>query len=208
MPNKLIFKILLTITSVWGLDLNAQEYNKERYTVELSVTPLATVHIGPFQSLTGGASQKSNNYISGVIRGIYRHTAKWSFSAGLGYSSQEVTTSAAIVNPSIEQSKYSSNLHIWELPIEARFNFLKHFYANAGPLVHAQLNSNNHVDKQTGLGINIGLGVKVPLSPSFNISLSPHYKMYSLIPFQTESHHDRTQLLGIAIGASYIFGKH
>lgn len=203
MLNKLLSKLLLTITTLFALNLNAQEYHRGRYSVELSLTPLASVHIGPLQSLTGGASHESNHYIAGIARGIYKHTDRWSFSTGLGYSSQTIITTGAVVNPSSEQSSYSSNLHLLEIPVDAKIGFLKHFFANAGPILHFQLNSNSHVDKQTGVGMNIGLGVKVPLSRSFEASLSPQYKMYSLIPFQSGNHYDRTQMLGIGIGVSY-----
>ena len=109
---------------------------------------------------------------------------RWPFNTVIGYSTQEVITELAIVNPELERKIYSSNLHVLEIPLEARLSFLKYFYANAGPILHFQPNSNNLVDKQTGVGINIGVGTKVPLSPRFAASLSPHYKMYSLIPFR------------------------
>lgn len=192
--------IFLSALMLWGSNLNAQEDKEKRYSLELSVTPLATVHISPLQSLTGAASHDSGRYIGGLVRAVYKHTEKWSFGTGLGYSFQKVTTTAALVDPNIQQRTHSSNLRIWEIPVEARFGFLKHFYANAGTLLHFQQNTIQNIDKQTGLGLNIGLGIKVPLSKRFGVSVSPHYKMYSLIPFQSGNHYDRTQLLGIGIG--------
>lgn len=185
---------------LWHTHVNAQENKKRSYSLELSITPLASVHIGPPQFLTGAAGHKSNNYIGGQIRGVYKYTERWSFGTGLGYSTQKVTTTPPLVNPSIGQSTYSSSLHIWEIPMEARLTFFKHFYANAGTLIHVQQNANQHIDKQNGLGINIGAGVNVPLSSKLAVSISPHYKMSSLVPFQSKNHHDRTQLLGIGIG--------
>lgn len=211
MKRTIITNILLTVLTVstqLGTGLYAQEHNSGRYGIDLSITPLSSVNIGPLKSLDGSGSHDSKHYISGLVRGTYQHTERWSFSAGLGYSSQKVTTTSALVNPGIDQIKHSTNLHIWEIPLEARIGFLKYFYASAGPMIHLQQNSNSHVDKQNGLGFNIGVGTKIPLSQSIAVSVSPHYKMYSLIPFQSGNHYDRIQTVGVQIGISYSLGKH
>lgn len=211
MQNKLLCRILLTVLTVstqLATSLYAQEHNSGRYGIDLSITPLSSVNIGPLKSLDGSAGHISKNYISGLVRGTYQHTERWSFSVGLGYSSQKVTTTYPVINPNIEQKKYFTSLHIWEVPLEARIGFLKYFYASAGPMIHLQQNSNSHVDKQNGLGFNISVGTKIPLSQSIAVSVSPHYKMYSLIPFQSGNHYDRIQTVGVQIGISYSFGKH
>jgi hypothetical protein len=70
-------------------------------------------------------------------------------------------------------------------------------------MLHFQQNSNSYVDKQHGIGFHIGLGAKVPLSQQFAVLLSPNYKMYSLIPFQSGRSYDRVQALGITVGVNY-----
>ncbi|WP_286851887.1 hypothetical protein, partial [Sphingobacterium sp. UBA7253] len=114
---------------------------------------------------------------------------------------------SGIVDPSVERMQYSSELSIWEIPLDARVKFLKYLYANAGPMLHFQQNANSYVDKQHGIGFHIGLGAKVPLSQQFAVLLAPHYKMYSLIPFHSERNSDRARVLGIAVGLNYRFAK-
>ncbi|WP_367330257.1 outer membrane beta-barrel protein [Sphingobacterium multivorum] len=203
MLKKLLSGISFSLLTLSGTALYAQQNNSGNYEIELSFTPLAESTIGPRKSLMGAGSDDSKNYIAGLLRVGYHYNETWSFGAGLGYSHQNITTTSVIVDPSVERMQYSSDLSIWEIPLDARVKFLKYLYANAGPMLHFQQNSNSHVDKQNGIGFHIGLGAKVPLSQQFAVTLSPHYKMYSLIPFHYERNSDRAQVLGIAVGVNY-----
>jgi len=207
MLNKLLSRIFLSVLTLSATGLYAQQNNSGSYDIELSITPLAESTIGPRKSLMGAGSDDSKNYIAGLLRVGYHYNETWSFGAGVGYSHQNITTTSAIVDPSVERMQYSSELSIWEFPLDARVKFLKYLYANAGPLLHFQQNANSYVDKQHGIGFHIGLGAKVPLSQQFAVTLSPHYKMYSLIPFHSKRNYDRVQALGIAVGVNYKFAK-
>ena len=207
MLKKLLSGISLSLLTLSATSLYAQQNNGGGYDIELSITPLAESTIGPRKSAFGAGSDDSKNYMAGLLRVGYRYNETWSFGAGLGYSHQNITTTSGIVDPSVERMQYSSALSIWELPLDARIKFLKYLYANAGPMLHFQQNANSHVDKQNGIGFHIGLGAKVPLSQQFAVTLSPHYKMYSLIPFQSGRNYDRVQVLGIAVGLNYRFAK-
>ncbi|QQT62615.1 outer membrane beta-barrel protein [Sphingobacterium multivorum] len=203
MLKKLLSRIFLSVLTLSATGLYAQQNNSGSYDIELSITPLAESTIGPRKSLMGAGSDDSKNYIAGLLRVGYHYNETWSFGAGVGYSHQNITTTSAIVDPSVERMQYSSELSIWEFPLDARVKFLKYLYANAGPMLHFQQNANSYVDKQHGIGFHIGLGAKVPLSQQFAVTLSPHYKMYSLIPFHSERNYDRVQVLGIGIGVNY-----
>ncbi|WP_293886801.1 MULTISPECIES: outer membrane beta-barrel protein [unclassified Sphingobacterium] len=207
MLKKLLSGISFSLLTLSGTALYAQQNNSGSYEIELSFTPLAERTIGPRRSLMGAGSDASKNYIAGLLRVGYHYNEIWSFGVGLGYSHQNITTTSAIVDPSVERMQYSSELSIWEFPLDARVKFLKYLYANAGPMLHIQQNSNSHVDKQNGIGFHIGLGAKIPLSQQFAVTLSPHYKTYSLIPFQSGRNYDRVQVLGIAVGLNYRFAK-
>ncbi|WP_426790721.1 outer membrane beta-barrel protein [Sphingobacterium sp. WOUb80] len=207
MLNKLLSGISLSLLVLSGTGLYAQQNNGSRYDIEFSITPLAESAIGPRKGLMGASSDASKNYMAGLLRVGYHYNETWSFGAGLGYSHQNITTTSAIVDPSVERIQYSSELSIWEVPLEARIKFLKYLYANAGPMLHIQQNSNSHVDKQNGIGFHIGLGAKIPLSQQFAVTLSPNYKMYSLIPFHSERNYDHVQALGISIGVNYKFAR-
>jgi len=207
MLKKLLSGIFISLLTLSGTTLYAQQNNGGSYDIELSITPLAESTIGPRKSLMGAGSDASKNYIAGLIRVGYHYNETWSFGAGVGYSHQDITTTSAIVDPSVERIQYSSELSIWELPLDARVKFLKYLYANAGPMLHFQQNANSHVDKQNGIGFHIGLGAKIPLSQQIAVMLSPNYKMYSLIPFQSEKNYDRARALGIGIGVNYKFAR-
>jgi len=207
MLKKLLSGISFSLLTLSGTALYAQQDNGGRYDVEFSITPLAESTIGPRKSLMGAGSDASKNYIAGLLRVGYHYNEIWSFGVGLGYSHQNITTTSAIVDPSVVRMQYSSDLSIWEIPLDGRVKFLKYLYANAGPMLHFQQNANSYVDKQNGIGFHIGLGAKVPLSQQFAVLLSPHYKMYSLIPFQSERNYDRVRVLGIAAGLNYRFAK-
>lgn len=207
MLNKLLSRIFLSVLTLSATGLYAQQNNSGSYDIELSITPLAERTIGPRKSLMGACSDDSKNYIAGLLRVGYHYNETWSFGAGVGYSHQNITTTSAIVDPSVERMQYSSELSIWEFPLDARVKFLKYLYANAGPMLHFQQNANSYVDKQHGIGFHIGLGAKVPLSQQFAVTLFPHYKMYSLIPFQSGRNYDRVRVLGIGIGVNYRIAK-
>ncbi|QQT32003.1 outer membrane beta-barrel protein [Sphingobacterium multivorum] len=207
MLKKLLSRIFLSVLTLSGTNLYAQQRNGSGYDIEFSITPLAESTIGPRMGLMGSGSDDSKNYIAGLLRVGYRYNETWTFGAGVGYSHQNITTTSAIVDPSAERMQYSSELSIWEIPLDARVKFLKYLYANAGPILHFQQNTNSYVDKQNGIGIHIGLGAKIPLSQQFAVTLSPHYKMYSLIPFQSERNYDRVRIFGIGIGVNYRIAK-
>lgn len=207
MLKKLLSRIFLSVLTLSGTNLYAQQRNGSGYDIEFSITPLAESTIGPRMALMGAGSDDSKNYIAGLLRVGYHYNETWSFGAGLGYSHQNITTTSGIVNPSVERMQYSSELSIWEIPLDARVKFLKYLYAGAGPILHFQQNANSYVDKQNGIGFHIGLGAKIPLTQQFAVTLSPHYKMYSLIPFQSERNYDRVRVLGIAVGLNYRFAK-
>ncbi|MGF7028462.1 outer membrane beta-barrel protein [Sphingobacterium sp. HSC-15S19] len=207
MLNKLLSRIFLSVLTLSATGLYAQQNNSGSYEIELSFTPLAERTIGPRKSAFGAGSDASKNYIVGLLRVGYHYNETWSFGVGLGYSHQNITTTSGIVDPSVERMQYSSELSIWEVPLDARVKFLKYLYANAGPMLHFQQNANSYVDKQHGIGFHIGLGAKVPLSQQFAVTLFPHYKMYSLIPFQSGRNYDRVRVLGIGIGVNYRIAK-
>ena len=185
----------------------AQESTTGKYSLEFSVTPISTVTIGPFQELVGAGSNESDRYFGGQLGIGYQYNSWLSLHTSIAYSRQNVTTTPAVVDPTLHRDIFHSKINIIELPLEARVKFLKYLYANVGPSIHLQQNTNKYVDKQSGVGMTLGIGAAVPVSKYMKVTVAPHYKIYSLIPFEAGHNRDRIQLLGGTLGVGYNFAK-
>ncbi len=202
--NKLsYYGIFIFCSSFLCTKAYSQDIHKQQYSLEINVSPITTSHIGPLKDLIGGPGHEGKNYFGLSAKVSYSLTEKWSLATGIGYSTQKAVTVLPYDGSPGKEKIITQKLHVWEVPLEVKYNLSKYFFTYAGPLVHFQQKELYGLDKQSGIGAQIGIGVQIPLSNRFSISASPSYKMYSLIPFHTNSHYDRMQLLGVNLGLKY-----
>lgn len=194
----LIFCPLLLSTRTY-----TQETNKSNFSLEIKVNPITASHIGPLKDLIGGASHTGKNYFGLTVKGSYSMSERWSLATGIGYSTQKIITVLPYDGKPGNERTIKDQLQVWEIPLEVNYSISKYFFTYAGPLLHFQQKEVYALDKQAGIGVQIGIGAQIPLNSKFTIFASPSYKMYSLIPFISKRHDDKMQLFGVSFGLKY-----
>lgn len=197
------YSLFISCLSLSSHTLSAQELDKNKLSIEINATPFAFSHIGPLIQLIGGPSHSRKNYFSLVAKSKYELSTKWSVGAGLGYSTLNVITTFPGTGLPEDEIRVTERVSIWELPLEVNYALSKNFFTYLGPVLHLQQEAIKSLDRQSGIGGQIGFGVQFPLKNRFSVVASTSYKLYSLIPFNSERHNDRISILGINLGIKY-----
>lgn len=197
------YGLLIFCSSILYTKTSSQEVYKKKLGFEINVSPVSLSHIGPFEMMYGGAGHTGENYFGIAAKGTYSITRKWSLATGIGYSTQKLVTTLPYDGAPGNEKTITQQLQVWELPVLTHYYLSKYFFTSAGPIIHLQQKAVYALDKQSGIGAQIGLGVQIPVKNSFAISLSPSYRIYSLIPFSSTRHDDRMRVLDVNLGLKY-----
>ncbi|MDR2915627.1 MAG: hypothetical protein LBV74_12470 [Tannerella sp.] len=157
----------------------------------------------PFASVDGGASYNSQNYYAFALNYLRDINQRLEFETGLEYSKHKFIIEPSI--PDLESKK--SSLSLINIPLTVRVNFWKYVFVNGGILVDIDVTKDSDVDRQTGLGVMMGVGGKYDLSSGLSVFVNPYFKIHSLLSFEMESIHYRLGNAGIRAGVTYAFGK-
>lgn len=102
-------------------------------------------------------------------------------------------------------SPYNADLSLINIPLTVRANFANYFFANVGLLLGFETSSSNIIDKQSGVGALLGVGVQYELNNGLGLFVNPYTKMHALIPFSAEKYHQRLLEWGLRVGVTYSF---
>ncbi len=118
---------------------------------------------------------------------------------GVNYSYQnftEETISDALA--AIRDTK-NYNLHLVNVPVGLRAEFLKYGFVNGGILVDLM--------KEPGIGSYFGVGAKIESPIGFGMFINPYVKAHSLFPFNFNRNADRILETGVRVGLFFQLGK-
>ena len=196
----LLVAILFLIGGSLNSNSQTNQAKSEKGKIGISMTPIADNDVFYFESLSGVGSTYGNGaYTLGL--NYLRHINHWlELETGLEYSLHRVTVNSA---PMPESTSRKTKLQLIEIPVTVRTNFLRYFFANAGPVLHFDVSKNNSVDEQTGLGFLIGVGAKYDFNSGFSIFVNPYAKINTLLYFTLDKYHERTSTNGVRIGVTY-----
>ncbi len=201
---KSVFVFSIFFCFLFPLNLLAQDSNTKDIQIGIAITPLSVRNLGPLESVEGGGSLSSKKYFSAELTLLYPLKGIWGLQTGFNFSRQQVAIEGAVVNPDVDRYRDTSLLKQFEIPILGTAQFGKLFYANFGPLLHFDFSGNQSVmDKQNGIGLQLGIGANWNMSRNFSLQLEPVAKLYSLLPFQKENVQDRILMGGIKVGVRY-----
>ncbi len=199
-----LFIASLFIQVFLSFHLGFSQVEKPSPEIGLSWAAISTRNIGPFENLQGAGSFSSKKYFGMDVSFLYPINNRFSFETGLGFSKQEVAYQGAIVDPMIERFKDTLSLKIFEIPILANMNMGKYFYANLGPILHFDVSGQyQNLDRQNGVGAQLGIGAKYNFSRVWTLYLEPTFKSYNLIPFESDNHVDRISQFAVKVGVRY-----
>ncbi len=124
----------------------------------------------------------------------------FSLESGVGYSQQHYYTSPAAGIPGED---VPGNFGVITVPVSARFDFLKWFFADAGLI--ASLSTGTSYSEMTGLGITLGAGFQYNFKSDVFIRIRAYAGQYALLHFMPEDNPYTLWNSAATIGLGYRF---
>jgi hypothetical protein len=124
----------------------------------------------------------------------------FSLESGLGYSHQYYYTSPA---PGIPGEDVPGNFGLIIIPVTARFDFLKWFFADAGPVV--SLRTGTSYSELTGLGFTLGAGFQYNFKSDIFLRVRAYASQYAVVHFMPEDYPYTLSNSAATIGVGYRF---
>lgn len=125
----------------------------------------------------------------------------FSLESGLSYSHQYFYTSPA---PGIEGADQPGSFGMLGLPLNARLDFLKWFFVDAGALFALQTGS-SPIDNMTGLGATVGAGFQYNFRSDIFIRLRVYGAQYGLLHLYPDDYPQTLSNAGVMLGVGYRF---
>ncbi len=155
-----------------------------------------------FEELIGAASYNGSNFFTGGISYALNMNKWLEIETGLEYSKHNFYINPN-VSPYIDVVPKHESFEIINVPVNVKANFLKFFYINAGAIVDIDVSQNSSIDRQTGLGTVMGVGIKYDFDFGGSVFINPYTKVHTLIPFTAEDYQQRVWEKGFRIGVTY-----
>ena len=124
----------------------------------------------------------------------------FSLETGLGYSHQYYYTSPA---PGIPGDDVPGSFGLVVIPVTARIDFLKWFFADAGLAV--SLRTGSTYAELTGLGATVGAGFQYNFKSDVFLRIRAYGSQYAILHFIPEEYPYTLWNSGVTIGAGYRF---
>jgi hypothetical protein len=154
-----------------------------------------------FQELDGAGSVTGTGvWTAGFdIRRIFGD--HFSVETGISYSQQYYYTSPA---PGISGEDRPGDFGIISLPLTARVDFLKWFFADAGAVAGFQTGF-SRLDDMTGLGVILGAGFQYNFKSDIFFRVRAYAAQYALLHFMPEDYPQTLTNGGVTVGVGYRF---
>lgn len=150
----------------------------------------------------GGSSYDDNGFFAiglSYLHPVYKHL---SMETGIEYENQTITSTSNLA-PNVPQVVRQHQLSLISVPVLARLTFLKYFFLQGGPFLDMDLSGSNSLDSQTGLGINLGLGLNYDFKCGWSVFVNPYLKFHSIVPFNTNNYVDHLHEAAFRFGVAY-----
>lgn len=152
-----------------------------------------------FHQLTGDASYSSDKFYTLGITFLYKLNSLFDLETGVEYSRQWI-----IIKPNLQPQSaippYGEKFSLLNFPVTVRMNFLRYFFLNGGLLVDMDVKNSSSIDKQSGMGGIVGLGIKYDISRALTIFANPYLKAHTLVPFSSDNYNQRLMETGFRFG--------
>ncbi len=125
----------------------------------------------------------------------------FSIETGLSYSHQYYYTSPA---PGISGEDRPGNFGLIALPVTARVDFLKWFFADAGAVFALQPGM-SRTDNMTGLGATVGAGFQYNFKSDLFFRVRAYTSQHGLLHFIPEDHPQTMTNACVTVGVGYRF---
>jgi hypothetical protein len=195
---------LVCIASLLTCTLNAQNdaLKTTKGLIGITFSSLGTNDVANSQDLIGGPGYFGDKFYSIGISYVYPLNHTFDLETGIEYSNQKILVESAVM-PTNAHTSTISKLSIISLPVSIRLNFLKYCFINGGVFLGSDMSNTSPIEKQNGIGTNLGLGLKYDFKCGFSAFVNPYAKMHSLISFSSSDNHQRLMESGFRFGLMY-----
>lgn len=199
--------ILFLILATCNLS-NAQKTspNKKNGKIGISFSSFGENDVTRFEDLAGAASYDSDHFYTLGINYIHPLNNWLEIETGLEYSNHTISIKPNLP-PDMDNSPYSADFSLLNIPLTLRANFSKYFFINGGLMLDFDAGNSKPIDSQTGIGGLLGIAAKYDFDCGATVFINPYLKGHSLIPFSPENHHQRLMETGFRFGITFDLKK-
>jgi len=155
------------------------------------------------KDLIGAGSYDASGSSSFGFRFLPKSKLAVALETGVDYTAVKFTSRPAFY-PGLDLTPTPQTMSLITIPIYANLTFLKYAFVNGGALIDFEVNKNNTVQKQTGLGFGLGIGGKYRFK-NVTLMVNPFFQRHAY--FSSEKNGSRQSLInsGVRVGVGYYF---
>lgn len=153
--------------------------------------------------VAGGGGYDGTGSFSIGLRYFAKSNKPITFETGLDYATHKYDKSPAFY-PGLDMAPKPEKLHLISVPLYANLTFWKYVFVHGGALVDFEINKQNSIQKQSGIGLGLGIGGKYDFK-RFSVMVNPFLQRHAILAFEKTG--TRLSLLnaGVRIGLGYSF---
>jgi hypothetical protein len=153
------------------------------------------------EELIGGPGYLGDRFYNLGISYIYPLNRTFDLETGIEYADHKITITPG-VSP-VHYPSYGAGFSLITIPVGIRVNFLKYFFVNGGLIFDVDASQSMPINSQTGLGFNLGLGLKYNFKCGFTAFVNPYSRFHSMVSFSSDKYPQHLLESGIRLGLMY-----
>lgn len=135
----------------------------------------------------GGPSYLGDGYFSIGINYLHPLNNTLDLESGMEFSNYKITIKPG-VNPGNLYPSYGAKFSLINIPLYLRVNFAHYFFVTGGLFLGVDASPSMPVGSQSGIGANVGLGLKYDFKGRVTAFVNPYIKAHSLVSFASDNH--------------------
>lgn len=155
-----------------------------------------------FKQLTGAASYNSDRFYTLGVSYLYPLSGKFDLETGIEYSHHKIIIQPNLP-PDMDDSPYGAEFSLINIPLSVRANLGRYFYLNGGLFLGINPTVSGPIDSQTGIGAQLGFGLKYDSKSGISVFANPYLKTHALVSFSAERYHQHLMETGFRFGILY-----
>jgi hypothetical protein len=206
MKKAAIFLMFFILKGTLTTYAQKDEVNNQKSQLGVIFSALGKCDIMSFQKSVGGAGYKGDKYFSLGLIYLYSLNKTLDLETGIEYSNYKIIITPNLP-PQMDNTPHTENFSLIDIPLTLRVNFLKYCFINGGVGLDMDAGKFGTIDSQTGIGVNLGLGLKYSFKIGLSVFANPYFKVHSLISFSSVENPQRLMESGFKFGLIYRFNK-
>jgi len=171
--------------------LFASEMKAQKAEVGITFSALSNNDIARFKSIEDDSgSDAGKSYSFGVT--YVKPLNSWlSIESGIEFLQGKAATHSIVSTMyGLSTVSHSGTISLINIPVGIRISFLKYCFVNGGLFIDMDASSDSPVDSQSGIGSQLGFGLKYDFKTGISVFVNPYTKIHAFpISFQSNQEH-------------------